>query len=387
MRGPRRRHKFASIIFCHKKSFLAVVGMMEDQRLLQQEEEDERKGDCVLGQRGLKERSAIWCLGACVIVLTAALVATVLALTVPAEASEADLFVHLRGFCAGVQDIAAEEYLARQESLRQLLSQHQLSAALFEAGSDLQYFTGVRWSRSERPFLFVLLANGSSLYVAPDFEAARANQSLLWADGVALATWQEDEDPYLPADAFVASYCAALASCPLLLGHDTRVFIATGLQHSWQLASDAPSNHDNASSPAVLRLEDEPEVVASLRRVKSAAEMAILRCASEATKASLAAVQPLIREGMSESELKGLLFSAQTSAGLSDLWALVLFGANAALPHGTADKLKLQSSMGVLLDTGGSLLGYQSDVSRTIYPLTHDIPPQELQAWNTVTSE
>lgn len=59
-----------------------------------------------------------------------------------------------------------------------------------------------------------------------------------------------------------------------------------------------------------------------------------------------------------------------TSAGLSEpLDVIVLFGANAALPHASASSSKhLEIGEFALFDVGGNLLGYQSDITRTMLP-------------------
>ncbi|MEX1367619.1 MAG: M24 family metallopeptidase, partial [Nannocystaceae bacterium] len=53
------------------------------------------------------------------------------------------------------------------------------------------------------------------------------------------------------------------------------------------------------------------------------------------------------------------------AAGLSDVWVLALFGPAASFPHGTAQDRALAPGDVVLVDTGGSLHGYRSDISRT----------------------
>lgn len=63
-----------------------------------------------------------------------------------------------------------------------------------------------------------------------------------------------------------------------------------------------------------------------------------------------------------------LIATALTSAGLTELGIIVLFGANAALPHASARDKRLERGEFVLMDVDGSLLGYQSDLTRTMLP-------------------
>jgi len=55
---------------------------------------------------------------------------------------------------------------------------------------------------------------------------------------------------------------------------------------------------------------------------------------------------------------------------------------NAAYPHGTSKRIPLQKGHLILIDTGGSLDGYQSDISRT-FPFGEYSEWQE-DMWNTV---
>jgi Xaa-Pro dipeptidase len=116
--------------------------------------------------------------------------------------------------------------------------------------------------------------------------------------------------------------------------------------------------------------------------IKSPAELALLRRANVATKAAIARVAPEIAPGMRESEIAAKIRAAQRAAGLVDIWALALVGANAAFPHGTDNERVLDPGDAVLVDTGGSLHGYRSDISRTWF--VGDPPAEVCDAWAIV---
>lgn len=72
---------------------------------------------------------------------------------------------------------------------------------------------------------------------------------------------------------------------------------------------------------------------------------------------------------MTELQGEHLVKAALTGAGLSSLSAIVLFGPNAALPHASASATKrLEAGEFALFDVGGRLLGYESDITRTMLP-------------------
>ena len=94
----------------------------------------------------------------------------------------------------GIVPISADERARRVERARQLMAQTGIQAVLMEPGTNLSYFTGVRWGQSERPFVAVIPARGELAWVSPGFEEARAREvSQLGAD---VRVWQEDESPY-----------------------------------------------------------------------------------------------------------------------------------------------------------------------------------------------
>src|SRR5690242_1113832 len=61
---------------------------------------------------------------------------------------------------AGAQPISKEEHAARIARLQSLMQERAVGALLVEAGSSLQYFTGIEWHRSERTTAAVIPAEG-----------------------------------------------------------------------------------------------------------------------------------------------------------------------------------------------------------------------------------
>src|SRR3984957_20637122 len=56
----------------------------------------------------------------------------------------------LKSMTAGAQPISAGERATRLARLQELMHQQKVAALLVEAGSTLEYFTGVNWRLSER---------------------------------------------------------------------------------------------------------------------------------------------------------------------------------------------------------------------------------------------
>ena len=253
-------------------------------------------------------------------------------------------FQGLIGFCDGVPPIGADEHATRRDRARAQLRAYGMDALIVEAGESLVYFTGVRWGRSERPLLWVLPAEGVPTFIGPSFEESTLRELI---GGAALRMWHEHERAYALVGAVLAE--AKLGKPRLAVEPWTRMFVLEGLRR------DIPT----------ATVVDGGAVVRNCRMGKSPAELAILRRANEATKAALRAAADHTRDGMLEAEMAGLVRAALATAGLVDPWALVLFGTNAAFPHGTRGALTLADGDLVLADVGASLHGYRSDITRT----------------------
>lgn len=82
--------------------------------------------------------------------------------------------------------------------------------------------------------------------------------------------------------------------------------------------------------------------------------------------------------------MNSLITEAITATGQSSAHALVLFGPNAALPHGSGTDRSLTVHDLILIDAGGTLHGYYSDITRTFALKESLIRTVDLVAWYAV---
>jgi Xaa-Pro dipeptidase len=95
---------------------------------------------------------------------------------------------------AAARPISAEERQARIAKVQELMGQRKIGALLVEPGSTLDYFTGIRWHRSERITLAVIPSRGRVLVVTPAFEEPSVRETLQVAGDV--RPWNEHESPH-----------------------------------------------------------------------------------------------------------------------------------------------------------------------------------------------
>lgn len=101
------------------------------------------------------------------------------------------------------------------------------------------------------------------------------------------------------------------------------------------------------------------------RRVKSAAELALMKLANEATLAVYEAVWKALRPGMTEQDISGLLAMAYARTGLQGD-ASVNVGKYTASPHGSDKPQHLVEGTPIIFDGGCRAGGYTSDITRTV---------------------
>lgn len=269
----------------------------------------------------------------------------------------------LSSLTTDITGISSAEYRQRLIKLQGLLQQSQVAALLVEAGATLEYFTGIQWWRSERTTAAIIPALGDAVVVTPYFEAPSVSESLkITAD---VRTWKEDASPFELIAAALRE--RAKDNSRVAVESTTRYFIVEGVR-------DAANSSFNLVS-------GEPYVRACRMR-KSAAELALMQAANNVTIAAVRHVYAHVSGGMRSDDLLDLIVAATTQLGGAHEFTLVLLNEASAFPHGSSKPQVVRDGSVILVDTGCTVHGYQSDISRTWVYGTPSARQREL--WNTV---
>jgi Xaa-Pro dipeptidase len=267
-------------------------------------------------------------------------------LSIPAvlRAAEPDLSA-LHDITTGTRPIGAPERRARLARAQALMKANGIGAVLIEPGSSLIYFTGVRWSRSERLTAAILPVEGEPCIVTPFFEEPSVRESL----GIAaeVRVWQEDQDPLAVVAGFLKD--RKLAARPIGIEETLRYFAVDALARALPGA----------------RLVSANPVVRGCRMIKTAPEIALMQAATDVTIAAYRWTHPRIEKGMTNRDIAALMNAATRKLGGDPEFELVLVGEAAAYPHGSRQPQIVADGQIVLMDCGCTVQGYQSDVSRT----------------------
>jgi Xaa-Pro aminopeptidase len=108
------------------------------------------------------------------------------------------------------------------------------------------------------------------------------------------------------------------------------------------------------------------EMLQTIRAVKDPSELAFLRGAAKILGKAFLRVPHLMRDGMTELELSGALREEIFACGGETVdFCMVQAGENAADPHWAPSKKKITKGLGVVIDAGCTLSGYNADITRT----------------------
>ncbi len=256
-----------------------------------------------------------------------------------------DYATALRGFHpVGGQPIDTTELRKRIAALQAQMVHDGVRAVWLDASASLTYFTGLSLGMSERIHGALVPAAGAVIYVSPQFEAPKL-QSLLRIPGE-IAVWEEDENPFALIAAVIAQMVAP--------GRGLALDPATPFRFAAALMQAMEGSVTSAEA-----------MIATQRQVKSTAEIALMQAAMTASFEVQKAVHAGLREGMWSSEVTDFILAAHRAMGMKPLFAAVQFGEATAYPHGVPYPQQLRDGDMVLVDMGGTLHGYCSDITRT----------------------
>ena len=217
-----------------------------------------------------------------------------------------------------------------------------LDALFIGAGADLRYLTGYEAMPLERLTMLIVTPGRPPWIIVPRLERAAAMAGL--RTSIEVVTWDETDDPYA---------------------------LANGSGHRRVAVSDTmPATHLlrlQVAAPAVT-FSLASAVLGDLRMVKDRDEVALLRLAAQAADRVVAAIAsgPLV--GRTEADVAQEVRDRLVAEGHDRaMFAIVASGPNSASPHHEASDRVIAPGEPIVLDIGGTVGGYGSDVTRTLW--------------------
>ncbi|MFC4929874.1 M24 family metallopeptidase [Massilia sp. GCM10023247] len=246
--------------------------------------------------------------------------------------------------------IGIDEHRARIERAQAFMRARGIVAVYLNAGSNLTYFSGTRWSPSERMVGAVLPAAGDLAYIAPAFEKGTIEKFMVVPG--AIHCWDEHENPALVLRRVLDGLDCATDASPrqLYVDESAPLFLFEAIR---------------AATPDYA-LQSAAPLTSACRMRKSAAELALIQCAMDMTLAVHQATASMLHEGITTKEVEEFIHLAHKKVGASgSYFCIVLFGEATSYPHGVNYVQTLKPGDTVLIDTGCKVHNYISDITRT----------------------
>ena len=237
----------------------------------------------------------------------------------------------------------------RHAAIRRAFETLGLDALIVTAPANIRYLTNHAGSAG------TLVAATGAMHLLVDF---RYHESVRQLQASASAC------PTLRLWPVATSYDEALLECLAETGVTTVGFEAAHLtvaRHEWLVRTAAARG-------VAVTLRPTERVVEQARVIKDDGEVAILREAARRLTPVARAAFEMVRPGTTERAVAARIESAIREAGFERpaFDTIVASGPNAALPHYRAGDRVLERGDVVVLDFGGVLDGYCSDLTRTV---------------------
>jgi len=268
----------------------------------------------------------------------------------------------LKSLATNVPTIDSQDHTARIVKAQKLMQQAGIGALILEAGASLQYFTGIRWWRSERLTAALIPADGEIAIVTPHFEEPSIRESMKVGDDVRV--WNEHESPFKLLAGILAD--RGIDNGNIAFEDTVRYFAVDGFQKA---------------APAYNVVNGAP-IVWGCRMIKSAKELSLMQTANDITQAAYRHTYGKIEIGMTPVDIRAIMRGATEDLGGDNEFVMVLLNEASAYPHGSGTPQTVREGSTVLMDCGASVNGYESDISRTF--VMGEPSKKQREVWNLV---
>ncbi len=255
--------------------------------------------------------------------------------------------------------VAAVPYADRLRRAQAEMARQGIDLLVVGASADLFYLIGYEGHESERMSVLVLPRDGAPQYVVPGLEAPLLREQ---RDLLQIVPWEETEDPA----AKVAAVAGAAVQGTIAAGDELWSVFTLRLQRAMPRA----------------RWAEGGQLLRPLRMIKDEREIALLAEAARRTDESWEEFLTLSITGLTEWEVRDRLLALLTARGLQPVFCNVGSGPNGASPHQTASDRVIGPGDAVVCDWGGTLEGYNSDVTRTAH--VGEPSPEFVRAYEAV---
>jgi Xaa-Pro aminopeptidase len=260
-----------------------------------------------------------------------------------------------------VTDVAARpaiptaRYADRLARAARLVERRELAALLVGGGPDLRHLTGYDAMPLERLTMLVVPARGRATLIAPRLEGTPARSSPAASAGlVDVTTWEETDSPHRLVGDLVRGSAGRGSPAELLA---VAVSDTLWASHVLRLQEVLPGSFELGST-----------VTRELRIVKDPEEIELLRLAAHAADRVVDAIAAGRLVGRTEEDVGREVRDRLIAEGHDEAaFAIVASGPNSSSPHHGASYRVIGAGEPIVLDIGGTIAGYGSDITRMLW--------------------
>ncbi len=226
-----------------------------------------------------------------------------------------------------------------------------IDIAFFNNPHNIQYLTGFKSEPHERILALILFQNGSRLLFTPALDADDAINVV--DSSIEVFSYLDTENPWKAIQEKIEKQNLPTTNWAIEK-QDLPVFKKEALE---EVFPESHISFDYSSLMDEIRIEKDEEELEFMKESGKWADKAIEIGAS------------ILREGITEQEVVAEIEFELKKQGISEMSfdTMVLFGPNAASPHGIPGNTKLEKNQFVLFDLGVMYKHYASDITRTLF--------------------
>ena len=230
----------------------------------------------------------------------------------------------------------------RLELLRNRMAEEAVDLVAIGAGAHLGWLLGLHPHADERPLIFCVTQTGAG-FLMPALEAESARQHTQ----MPFHCWADDEGPQQALEDLLES-------------------IGGGAARSIVLDETMRADHAALVQDRLMNAKRQftATTIGALRMRKDASEYAILKRNALTADKAMQDAWAAMKLGMQEQEVADLIKRSFVAQGVQPMFHIVGAGSNGAFPHHQTGQTTLGEGQAVVMDIGGTMEGYSSDITR-----------------------
>lgn len=230
--------------------------------------------------------------------------------------------------------------------LKKILKDENVDALFITDPKNVYYFTNFYCEPHER-YMGLLVTEDKNILLVPAMEYENANKNLKLTN-TEILLYLDTENAYMKLKETLGKYLKSIS-----------------LEKEKLSYARVEKLIENFKVDKIVSIDDK---IIELRKIKRKDEIEKIKKACELADKAIEIAKENMREGISELELKAIIEFEMKKLGVANMSfdTIVLFGKNAASPHGVSGETKLQKGDYALFDLGVCYENYVSDETRTI---------------------